>query len=301
MPAQSPSPATRPLATTTSSSTTETKPTCVRPLEHGARRRPGAPAPARRWRASRGRPSRSPTTVGADGGSSRRTAREAWATEASWSSESASPGRAVTPAGVLEPVAGVGADDDLRPGRQAVPGVERDRPRRPPSSNGTPGSPTAITELARALKPPDARSSQSPSCSVCTAGQDALDSRQACSALTRIRGDGRGGTGLPETMSASAISVRVPSSARTVVHRRRPGLQHPEQVGHRGAAGRPGPAGQHPADDHAQADAVRPEAGGQCSWARGLSSCGAGFGARCDRRDTRLWRTTTAALSGGTR
>ena len=34
---------------------------------------------------------------------------------------------------------------------------------------------------------------------------------------TRIRGDGRGGTGLPDTISASAISVTEPSSARTVV------------------------------------------------------------------------------------
>ena len=160
-------------------------------------------------------------------------------------------------------------------------GVERHRAARPRRRTARPGSPTAITELARALKPPEARSSQSPSRSVCTAGHDAFASRQACSALTRIRGDGRGGTGLPETMSASAISV---SGAVLGAHRAStvavPGLHHPEQVGHRRAAGRARSARAAPGGPRPAADAVRAETGGQRSWAwtfvlRGGVRCGA--------------------------
>ncbi len=81
----------------------------------------------------------------------------------------------------------------------------------------TPGEPTASTELARELKPSAARSTQSPSRSVSTAGQPARARRSASSGETRWRTDGRGGTGLPETMSARGIVTAVPSAGCTVV------------------------------------------------------------------------------------
>ena len=81
----------------------------------------------------------------------------------------------------------------------------------------------------------------------------------ASCADTRSRIDARGGTGLPETMSAVAISTISPASVRTTA---RPSPQDgadPEDVGHRRPAARPGLAAQHAPDDDALADDVRPQ------------------------------------------
>ena len=183
----------------------------------------------------------------------------ACATAGDWSSESASPGPGGDPARrpAKPPTA---RPSRPRPGpRPAGRGRRRTRaPRRAPSSHGTPGSPASSTELARALNPPDARSTQSPSGSASTAGHDPWARRAASSAGTRSGADGRGGTGLPDTMSARVDRhARRAVLAAPTVRRVVPGLQHPEHVGHRRAAARARLAGQHPAHDHA-----RPDAGG---------------------------------------
>ena len=120
-----------------------------------------------------------------------------------------------------------------RPGRTAAARAPRrtgGRPRRP-RSNGSPGSPMARQELprrrSRATGAVSVRSTHSPSIVVSTVAQSDAVCSSASRADTRIRTDGRGGTGLPETMSSIAISTGSPSSGCTThrpspTRRRRP-------------------------------------------------------------------------------
>ena len=76
---------------------------------------------------------------------------------------------------------------------------------------------------------------------------------------TRSRIDGRGGTGLPDTMSAIAI---VDLRAGLGPHDHAAGAPrraHPEDVGHRRPAAGSGLAAEHPPDDHALPDDVGAE------------------------------------------
>ena len=74
---------------------------------------------------------------------------------------------------------------------------------------------------------------------------------------TRSRGDGRGGTGLPETMSASRIVTGSPVFGRHDADAVAPGRADAQQVGHRRPARGPGLAGQHAAYDDPLSDDVR--------------------------------------------
>ncbi len=72
------------------------------------------------------------------------------------------------------------------------------------SSSGTPGSPTTRTELARPVRPPEARSSHSPSAAVSNGGQPACATRCTASAETS------GATTLAATTSPSGTSASAP-------------------------------------------------------------------------------------------
>ena len=108
----------------------------------------------------------------------------------------------------------------------------------------------------RAVAVGERRSSQSPSGSVSRSGQSASARRWAASGVTRCRGEGRGGTGLPDTMSASRIADRVAGLRLHDAHAVAPGRADAEHVGHRRTAGRAGLARQHAAYDDPLADDV---------------------------------------------
>ena len=70
----------------------------------------------------------------------------------------------------------------------------------------------ASTELARrAVAVGELRSSQSPKGSVSRSGHSASARRWASCGVTRCRVEARGGTGLPETMSASGMVTGPPA------------------------------------------------------------------------------------------
>ena len=239
MPAQSPSAATRPLADHAASPSGPRRsrpgagPRAPRPRRRGGR------APGRRWPARPAETCASTPRPAAPRPAAAvvRRARPA-PPSASWSSESASPGRATCQPALLEAAAGLGADHHLGPRRQAVLGVEGERLARTASANGRPGSPIAITELARALNPPEARSSQSPTDRVCTAGHDAFDMQARLLGRDphpgrrprrhRLAGDDVG----QRDLGRGAVLAAHPRG------RLAPRLHDAEQVGHRGAAGR---------------------------------------------------------------
>ena len=110
----------------------------------------------------------------------------------------------------------------------------------------------------------DERSSQpeGPGTGATTRSGNSANARTwASRGVTRNRGDGRGGTGLPETMSAMRIVTGGPPEVgATTQTPSAPGRAHAEDVGHRRPAGRPGLPGQHPPDDHARPDDMRAQA-----------------------------------------
>ena len=176
-----------------------------------------------------------------DAGSIRRTARRACATDATWNSVSASPGRARThPADSKAPRTSE-PTDHLRPRRQAGRGVERRRPVRPPRRSACPGSPTASTELAAGAEP--ARGAQQP-----VAEPLGLPGGQAAFAGSAAslgadpephRGTGR------DRLAGHDVGDRDRGDRAVLGADRRgravgPRLHHAEQVGHRGTAGGPG-------------------------------------------------------------
>ena len=77
--------------------------------------------------------------------------------------------------------------------------------------------------------------------------------------MTRCRTDGRGGTGLPETMSAIAISTGGPASGATTHRRRAHDVHTPSTSVIAGPPHGPVSPRQHPADHDALADDVRAE------------------------------------------
>ena len=108
------------------------------------------------------------------------------------------------------------------PPARARGGPGRRRTRRTTGSasvSDTSGSPIASTELARRRCRPSyggaARSSQPPNGWVSTSGHSDSTCSSASYDETRWRTDGRGGTCLPDTMSASGISTGGPSSGST--------------------------------------------------------------------------------------
>ena len=143
--------------------------------------------------------------------------------------------------------------------RQRAPGVPRRSPGPRPPPGGSPGSPSARTELAREEKPPEARSTHSPSGSVSTGRQPGRASRSAASGVEppvrrgprrhRLARDDVGGRDLDQVAVLAAYDA--PAVA--------PGLADAEHVGHRRTAARPGLAAQHPAYDDALPDHVRTE------------------------------------------
>ena len=123
----------------------------------------------------------------------------------------------------------------------------------------------ARTELARrAVAVADERSSQpeAPATGATTRSGNSANARTwASRGVTRNRGEGRGGTGLPETMSAMRIVTGgPPEDGRDHAHAVAPGRAHAEDVGHRRPAGRAGLPGQHPPDDHPRPDDMRAQA-----------------------------------------
>ena len=73
---------------------------------------------------------------------------------------------------------------------------------------------------------------------------------------TRNRGEGRGGTGFPDTISPSGIVTAGPGLRLHDALAVGPPHADPEQIGQRGTAARAGLAGHHPAYDDAVADDV---------------------------------------------
>ena len=87
------------------------------------------------------------------------------------------------------------------------------------ASRSTPGDPSARQEFARLYSRPtgagSVRSTQSPNGSVTTPGNIRATRSSASRAGTRCRTEGRGGTGLPDTMSARGIRTGGPDDGST--------------------------------------------------------------------------------------
>ena len=147
-------------------------------------------------------------------------------------------------------------------------GAEQRRPRRSPGSTAAIGRPVRggveRDDLRRSRRRPrtarwpapswpagrsrwgSGAAIQSPSGSVSRSGHSASARRWASAGETRCRVGGRGGTGLPETMSAVAIATVVPSSRLDHAGAVGPRQADAEHVGERRTAARPGLAAQRP-------------------------------------------------------
>ncbi len=89
-------------------------------------------------------------------------------------------------------------------------------PRPPPRTRASPGPRGRAPSCPARRSRPRRGAAIRPSDSLSTGCQPGSASRSACASSSRRCKEGLGGTGLPETMSAVAISTTLPSSRRTV-------------------------------------------------------------------------------------
>ncbi len=230
-PTQSPWKAPRPRASTVAVLVPHGREGDLAGLEHRAAPGRRSGPPARRWPASRRRPRSACRTVDVGAGPSRRSTRDDRGQHQQGRLVASSSRRRRTPSACRRAGVHVGARRQRRARRTTRPTcVDRLVERHP-------GSPSASTELPREEKPPEARSTQSPSGSLSTGCQPGQGQPVGLDRVEpAVHATGRGGTGLPETMSAVGDLDQVALLAAYDDHAVGPRLADPQHVGHRRAA-----------------------------------------------------------------